>query len=203
MKIKVGTEILRFTRNDLNRFWKWIGQFRNKSEIFINNDWYNCYIHFDFENPNLIRISHPMKVQDGTNRITEILVDGVYKEFEISALKKSIIQILLNQHRINNKYHEMRMHFNERRKSYLAFLTALILSAIYWWINESQNNVAIIGDSNLIQSFFIFLTVSGFISIFYPFTVDKPMDSKEVEIIVKKVLDDEEIRKQIEKRASI
>jgi hypothetical protein len=60
-----------------------------------------------------------------------------------------------------------------------------------------------IGDSNLIQSFFIFLTVSGFISIFYPFTVDKPMDDKEVERIVKKVLDDERIRKQIEKQASI
>jgi hypothetical protein len=48
MKIKVGTETLRFTHNDLNRFWKWIGQFRNKSEIIINNDWYNCSIHFDF-----------------------------------------------------------------------------------------------------------------------------------------------------------
>jgi hypothetical protein len=84
-----------------------------------------------FENPNLIKISHPMKVQDGTNLITEVLVDGVYKEFEISTLKKSIIQLLLNQHHINNKYHDMRKHLRERRKSYLAFLAALILSIIY------------------------------------------------------------------------
>jgi hypothetical protein len=205
MKIKVGTVTLRFTHNRLNRFWKWIGQFRNKSEIFINNDWYNCSIHFDFKNPNLIKISDPMKVQDDTNLITEVLLEGVYKEFEISTLKKSIILLLLNQHRINYKYHEMRRHLKERRKSYLAFLTALVLSSIYWWINESRNNVAMkfLGDSNLIQTLFIFLTISGFISIFYPFTVDKPMDTKEVERIVKKVLDDEKIRKQIEKQASI
>jgi len=52
-----------------------------------------------------------------------------------------------------------------------------------------------IAENNWLQTIIIFLTISSFINIFYPFTIKKQIDEKDIESIAKETIEEERIKK--------
>lgn len=205
MNIQIGKESIKIYRNRNNKFWNPIGQFYNISEIKINNEWYKCGIRFlKKDNKNYVQLFHPMKVDEKTSIIKEVYTEGIFKEIETSKFKVNLLKYLLNEHKINYKSFKIRKRIADRRKTIYAFSCATILSVVYYGLNEMYNNALMnyIANNNWIQTLIIFLTVSSFINIFYPFTLKKEIGKQDIEEITKDTLKQDRINKEIEKRAS-
>jgi hypothetical protein len=205
MKILIGKEKLKITKNDYNRFWNPLGIFHNISEIEIEGKWYKCGTKFiKKDNENIIQITSPMLVDEKTSVIKEFYLEGIYKETGISKLKLNFIKYLLNEHRINYFSFSIRKNISERKNTIYVFLIASVLSTIYYTINELEENslMEYIAENNWLQTIIIFLTISSFINIFYPFTIKKQIDEKDIESITKETIEEQRINKEIEERAS-
>jgi hypothetical protein len=59
-----------------------------------------------------------------------------------------------------------------------------------------------ITENNWLQTIIIFLTISSFINLFYPFTIKKQIDEKDIESITKETIEEERINKEIKERDS-
>jgi hypothetical protein len=205
MKILIGNEKFKITKNNNNRFWNPLGMFYNTSEIEIEGIWYRCGTRFLKKNgKNIIQIISPMLVDEKTSIIKEFYLEGIYKEISVSRLKLYFIKYLLNQHSINHISFNIRKTIYVRRNTVFVFLIAFILSSIYYSINELNNSslMMYIAENNWIQTIIIFLTISSFINIFYPFTLKKQIDKRDIETIAKETLEEERINKEIEKSSS-
>jgi hypothetical protein len=58
-----------------------------------------------------------------------------------------------------------------------------------------------VSENIWIQTVFIFLTISGFISIFYPFTIQKGINEMDVKKISEKAIKEERRKRKANKRA--
>ncbi|MCH3885061.1 hypothetical protein [Tenacibaculum aquimarinum] len=205
MKIKVGKETLRITKNEYNRFWNPLGMFWNVTEVNIENEWYWCGIkYFKKNNDNYIQILNPRIVNKHTSVIEKFHTEGIYKEIKISNFKINLLKYLSNEHKINRFSYKIRKNISERRNTVYVFAIAIILSGIYYTLNELNNNQLLnyIAENNWIQTIIIFLTISSFINIFYPFTLKKQIEKNDIEKISKDVLEEEKQNEEIRKRAS-
>ena len=205
MNIKVGKENLRITKNENNRFWNPFGMFWNVTEVSIENDWYSCGIQYlKKENDNYIQILYPRKVNKYTSQIEKIHTEGLYKEVKISKFKIHLIKYLSNEHKINYFSFRIRKKISERRNTIYVFSIALILSIIYYTFNNLKKNELLnyIAENNWVQTIIIFLAISSFINIFYPFTIKKQIEKKDIEEISKETIEEEKQNKEIRKRAS-
>ena len=139
----------------------------------IESEWYKCGLHFLTKNGKFyIQVSNPMKVDDVTSIIIKVHTQGFYKELEISRLKSNLLKLYLNQHKLNHSSFKIRKTIYQRQNTIYIFIIATILSAIYFIINLINNNslMKYISENNWLQTIIIFITISGFINIFYPFT---------------------------------
>ena len=205
MKIKVGKEYLRITKNEYNRFWNPLGMFWNVTEVNIKNEWYWCGIKYlKKDGNNYIQILNPRIVNKHTSVIEKFHTEGIYKKIKISKLKVHLLKYLSNEHKINHFSYKVRKTISERRNTIYVFTIALILSGIYFILNEFKNNQLLdyIADNNWVQTIIIFLTISSFINIFYPFTLKKQIEKNDIEEISKDVLEEEKQNEEIRKRAS-
>lgn len=144
MVLKVASFKIRTKKNKLNRFWNPIGRFWNPTEILLNNEWYRYGLIFSkVDERYFVKIDHPMKVDESTSRITEILYDGVYAEVEISSIKVHLLKYLQNNHRINHFSYKFRKGLFERKRTFLVFSFALIPSILFYLTNAYQNSVII------------------------------------------------------------
>jgi hypothetical protein len=201
MIINLKDDQLKISKNENNRFWNPIGSFYNISEIYINNKWYKCGVKFQTKNnKQFILISDPIIVDRETSEIKEIVIKGLYKEFEISKFKGNLIKYLLNIHDLNHKSFVFRKQIIDRRRTIIIFSIALIPSIAFFLINRQFDNIIIksIAENTWIQTLFFFLTISGFISIFHPFSIKKEIEKEDIEEIVKDTINkqkqDEKIR---------
>lgn len=205
MKIKVGKVILRLTKNEYNRFWNPLGMIWNITEVNIENEWYWCGINYlKKDNKNYIQILNPRKVNKQTLVIEKFYKEGVYKEIKTTYFMIHLLKYLSNEHRINRFSYKIRKKIYERRNTIYVFAIALILSGIYYTLNELKNNLLLdyIAENNWVQTVIIFLTISSFINIFYPFTLKKQIEENDIEKISKDVLEGEKLNEEIRKRAS-
>ena len=204
MTLNVESFKIRTTKNELNRFWNPIGCFWNTIEILINDEWYKCGARFrKVDGKYFISFNHPMKVDDKTLRITEVFCDGIYVEVETSTIKFHLIKYLQNDHKINHISHRIRTRIFKRKRTILIFSLALILSILFYIINSYQNNIIIhlIAENTWVQSIFFFLTISGFISIFHPFTIRKELNKEDIKNFTREVLKEEEQNEEARRRA--
>jgi hypothetical protein len=204
--MKIQKERIRIPHNPLNSFWNWLGQFQNCPEILIGGQWYRCGIRFiENDGKDYAVISDPMIVDKVTSRILKVYKNGEYLTLPVSSLRKQIITYQMNHHWINDKYNHLRKLIRERRNTIIVFAIATMLSLLYFKANELTENslMTFIGKNNLVQTIIIFLTLSSFINIFYPFTIQKPIGEPEIREIIKRVKEEDERNAQIERMATL
>ncbi len=204
MILHFGEYRIRTIHNENNRFWKPNGFYSNISEIMIDKTWWRCNINFikKVNSEKMIQITHPMKVEHNSSSITKIYTQGVYAEFETSRFKVSLLKFLLNQHEINYSFYKYKSRIFERKNTLLVFFLAISISLTYYYINVFYNNnlMKYVSENIWIQTVFIFLTISGFISIFYPFTIQKGINEKDVQKISENAIKEERRKRKANKR---
>ena len=196
---------LKISRNENNRFWNPRGQFWNITEIIINDEWYKCGLIFIKKNNKYyIQFNHPMIVEEKTNIIKEVFCEDIYKEIEVSKLKFNLIKYLENTHYINRRSYNIRKSIYDRKRTILIFSLALIPSAIFYTINVKYDNIIIhlIADNTWVQTLIFFITISGFINIFHPFSIRKEIDKNDIQNITKETLENEKANEEIKRRAT-
>lgn len=196
---------LKITQNKLNRFWRPIGKFWNITQIKINGEWYNCTLRFiRKDNKYYIQFRHPMKVEKRTNTVTEIICEGLYKEIETSLIKYNLAQYLENTHYINSISYNIRKSIFDKRRAMLIFSLALMPSVLFYLINANYENIIIhlIAENTWVQTFFFFLTISGFISIFHPFSFRKEIGKEDIKKIAKETMKEEKNNEEIKRRST-
>lgn len=188
MKIKVGNELIKITSNRNNLFWKPIGMFLNVSEIKIDNQWYKCSMNFVKQNSlNTIQISYPMIVDEKTSEIKIVHTNGLYKELTVSNFKLNLIKLLLNNHIMNHKIYKFKRIVFERLNTIIIFLLAIVLSAIFYYVNvyTKCNLINFVATNIWCQTIIMFLTISSFINIFFPFSIRRELKEKDINNISK------------------
>ena len=179
MKLRINEGIeLKFTKNKLNKGIRPKGMFQNRSEIMYNSRWYNCSINFKDGN---ILINNLMKVDKNTSAVSEKIPDIVF-EVKIDTFKKNLILYLMNSHKINWKIFNIKKSFYERRKTLFVFSLAITISITYHFLNLISNNQVMNWMSTNVyaHTIIMFLTLSGFINIFFPFTIQKPITENDI-----------------------
>jgi hypothetical protein len=205
MILKLKDVKLRITKNENNHFWKPIGKFWNKTQIKIKGEWYNCTLRFiKIEKKYYIQFHHPMKVEKKTNLINVIICEGLYKEVETSFFKYNLVQYLENTHYLNSISYDVRKSIFERSRMLLIFSLALIPSFLFYLINVNYDNIIIdkIAENTWVQTFFFFLSISSFISIFHPFSIRKQIEKDDIKEIVKENIEEEKQNEDIKHSAS-
>lgn len=205
MKLRISEGIeLRITKNILNKGIRPRGMFQNGSEIFYNSQWYDCSINFK---DGKIIINHLRKVDKKTSAVSGYIPEIVLEE-KIGKFKRNLILYLMNGHKLNWKIFRFKKSIHERRKTLLVFTLAINISIIYHLLNSLSNNQLMNWMSTNVyaHSIIIFLTLSGFINIFFPFTIQKPITEKDIKKIAAEIAEEtikqEEQNKINAKRAS-
>jgi hypothetical protein len=205
MKLNVGNEKVKISHNENNRFWNPFGQFHNIIKIKIGEKWYKCGLtYLKKDNEYFIRFSDPMLVDKKTLIIKEVYIHGIYKEVKVSKFKFNFIQYLENTHRINNLSFKLRKGIFDRKGTIGIFLLAIIPTFIFYIINVKYDNIIIklIADNTWIQTFFFFLTISGFIGIFQPFTIKKELEKEDIINIIRETQEEDKRNEEIRRNAT-
>lgn len=192
MTIKIGNEILRIETVN-HDYWRPNELSKNKSQILIDNDWYECGLNFVKENnKNAVEILDPYLENKSTKEIEKFHSSGIYRRIEISFLKKKMINYLLNRPSIRYRFTYLKNKLSERINVIIIFLIALILSALFFMYNNNNNNNELIDfiSKNLwCQTIIMFLTISSFINIFYPFALRKEINRRDIKDISSETTD--------------
>ncbi|UOK42107.1 MULTISPECIES: hypothetical protein [Flavobacterium] len=87
---------------------------------------------------------------------------------------------------MSKKYYRDKLSFKETvsRKKWTIFVFAIAftISIIFYLVNYYSDNYLIkyISENLWLQTIFMFLTVAGLISIFYPFSIRKELNEKDI-----------------------
>ena len=184
MKIKLKNNIdFKIDKNQNNKGFQPVGMFWNIPKVKHNEIWYNCSIRFE---KNTLIISNLTLHQENGYTIKENLTGDFYFS-EVSKFRKNLILFMYNTHPYNFKLYKFKQTLIARKKTILVFTIAILLSLAYYFANIWSNNSVLIWISNnlLAQTFIIFLTLSGFINIFTPFTIQKELTKDDMEEISK------------------
>lgn len=204
MNISVGKYRIRTIRNENNKFWKDWERYNNSSETLIDGIWWKTSL--DFRNTGhkkLILINWPMLVDKDTNTITQFLHQGVYDEVHVNSFKFFLLRFLMNKHPINDRLHEFKLSVFERKYTIFVFTLAFFLSYLFYIFNIAKGNSLInfIANNIWAQTVIFFITISGFINIFHPFTIKKELSEKEIKRISAEIYKKNEEKKEfLEKR---
>ena len=172
---------IKIKKNPYNKVFLPKGMFWNIPKIKHNNIWYNCSIKFE---GNTLIVSS-LILHHKNSCIVKEHITGEYHREKVSTLKKNLILFLYNTHTINYKIFNFKKELVNRKKTIFIFGLAIILSLSYYFINQYSKNslMTLIANNLLAQTIIIFLTLSGFINIFTPFTIQKEITKKDIEEI--------------------
>jgi hypothetical protein len=200
MKINLKSKIpFKIKKNPYNKTFLPKGLFLNIPKIKHNNTWYECVI--KFEGDTLI-ISRLILHHKNSSIVKEYLTGEFHRE-KVSSLKKNWILFVYNTHPLNYKIFYFKKGLVNRKKTISVFGLAILLSIIYYLINLNFQNSLMnwIANSLFAQAVIIFLTLSGFINIFTPFTIQKEITEKDIANISLKKF--EEKKKEDERNEKI
>lgn|GEM_PF-4722704 len=204
MNISVGKYRIKTKRNDNNKFWKDWGRYNNSSETLIDGIWWQASLDFrKKDNKKFILINWPMLVDKETNIITKFLHQGVYDEVQVNSFKFFILRFLMNKHPINDRLYKFKVTVFERKYTIFVFALAFFLSYVFYIFNNAEGNylISFIANNIWAQTVIFFITISGFINIFHPFTIKKELSEKEIKRISAEIYKKNEEKKEfLEKR---
>lgn len=210
MNFNIGGVKLHISKNPNNRlrFWNAIGMFSNLSKVERNGVWYKCGVDFKQEENRYTITLRDLYLTDENDRVTHH-EKGIYKEFQISSFKKTLIEMLLNRHSINRKWFEFRSTSYKRRNTIYVFSISIFLALFYYFGNEYFNNgwANYIANNSAIQALFILLNIFSIGSIFFPFTIQKQIEQEDIRKIfaeeTQKNFDIEKARRSAQVRSSL
>ena len=182
MKIRLDNNIeFKILQNNNNKGLKPKGMFWNIPKVKHNGEWYNCTIRFD----NNVLIISSLILHEENSCLVLKHIDGDVYRVGVNKFKKHLILYLYNQHAINYKLYSLKKNLFNRRKTILVFTIAILVSMIYYLANIYSHNLILIWISNSLvaQTIIIFLTLSGFINIFTPFTIQKEITENDIKKI--------------------
>ena len=87
---------------------------------------------------------------------------------------------------MSKKCYRNKLSFKEtiskKKWTFIVFTIALTISAIFYFVNYYNNNslMKYISENLWLQTIFMFLTIAGLISIFYPFSIRKELNEKDI-----------------------
>jgi len=204
VNISVGKYRIKTKRNDNNKFWKDWGRYNNSSETLIDGIWWQASLDFrKKDNKKFILINWPMLVDKETNIITKFLHQGVYDEVQVNSFKFFILRFLMNKHPINDRLYKFKVTVFERKYTIFVFALAFFLSYVFYIFNNAEGNylISFIANNIWAQTVIFFITISGFINIFHPFTIKKELSEKEIKRISAEIYKKNEEKKEfLEKR---
>lgn len=182
--------------------WDYSGRFINIPFVKRDETWYHCWLSFiEKDGESLIQIWN-LRLEDENNRITH-LEEGIYKELRISKFNKFRCEYALNNHRLNRLQSKFRDFIKRRRNTIGVFTVAIAIALIYFFGNEYVNGdwAKSIAGNKYIQAVFILLNIFSIGSIFYPFTIQKPLSEKDIKQLCRKEMDEYEKEKKAIERA--
>lgn len=194
----------KIVKNSLNKGFLPKGMFWNIPKVKHNNIWYNCSIRFE---ENTLILSS-LILHKPNSCIVKEHIEGDFYKVKVNKFQKNLILYLYNIHPLNYKLFYFKKNIVERKKTIFVFTIAILISMIYYISNIYFDNRIMIWISNnlLAQTIIIFLTLSGFINIFTPFTIQKEITKKDIEeISSEKIIEQHKIdeeNKIIKDRAS-
>lgn len=211
MKIKLGAVVVDIPKNELNNrsFWNPIGSFLNLPLIERDNQWYRCSLKFIEKEKEVWIQIHDLMIVAEDNTIKYHEQGVIYKEFRIPRYKMHLCNILMNVHPLNNRWFDIRKRIYSRRNTIGVFAFSIMLALIYYFGNEHYENAwaRYIGKNGVIQALFILLNIFSIGSVFFPFTIQKQLNEKDIRDICKEEMveyDKEKIAiKRAEERARI
>jgi magnesium-transporting ATPase (P-type) len=142
-------------------------------------------------------------VDKETNIITKFLHQGVYDEVQVNSFKFFILRFLMNKHPINDRLYKFKVTVFERKYTIFVFALAFFLSYVFYIFNNAEGNylISFIANNIWAQTVIFFITISGFINIFHPFTIKKELSEKEIKRISAEIYKKNEEKKEfLEKR---
>lgn len=169
-----------------------------KSEIKVNNKWVSCDIFV------------PKEDNKRTIKIIDRQYNGNQSELFEPLHVNRFWYLLI---KVYDLLFDIKIWFNKKwdciisiKRQIQLILIAILFACIYFFINLyfEDRLMDLIADSNFIQSILIFLSISSFINIFYPFTLRKEININDVKstnkILIKKEQKKEKRKRQIEQR---
>lgn len=206
MKIKLENVDIVISENPNN--WEHpAGRYQNIPFVKRDETWYHCGLSFfEKDGHSWIRISN-LNLQKENNTITH-MEQGVYKELPISKFNKFRCQYAMNNHSLNRLQHNFKTFLKRRKNSIGVFAVSIGLALVYYFGNETSNGAwaDYIAKNNYIQTLFILLNLFSIGSVFYPFTIQKPLSEKSIRELcqeeAKKYDEEKERNREIEQRAT-
>ena len=152
--------------------------FNNIPRVKRNGVWQWCTVRFVGNN---IQIQNVHKVEHKTSRMSDML-EGIYHEEPISNFKKNLLLFAMNNHKINYKIFNIKKKLYDRQRTIWVFALAISISLAYFFTNAYFNNALMdwMNKNSYAHTFIMFLTLAGFINIFFPFTIQKPITQKDI-----------------------
>jgi hypothetical protein len=209
MTIRVGTLILKFTKNEnaYESFWNPGPAMYNKTFVKFEDNWLECFIKFsNREGQNYIQVDNLTSVL--TSRGIEPREKLVSTEVPVSRIIMNILEYLQGVHPTIVASRKLRDTLYARRKTVLVFLGSICLSLIYYIGNKATGSAwgQYIGNSNVIQSMFLLLNIFTLGSVFFPFTIRKELSKKDIQEMIKKEIEihdnDKGYRKEVKRRTN-
>lgn len=200
MKLKLdNTTIIRTEKNDSNKGLFPIGMFHNSIYLWHKGEEYYFYPKFTNDS---IKISDLFQSNE-SNSITKH-IKNYDREFRLSKFKINLLKYLLNQHKLNYKFFDLKRNIYDRRKTIFSFGVAGIGGVLYFVVNFFNENILmkLISSNLYVQSFIFFMTIIGIMKIYRPFAIKKGFSDKDAEEIYEKKKKDDDDRKRSEEMAS-
>lgn len=185
MKLKLKTGIkIKIDKNESNREISPIGMFTNIPYVLHKGEWFSCSMSIIDDK---IKIHSLHKTDPITSTMTDLQKDVEYI-IPVGKFKKELIIFLLNKHLMNRRIYNIKKWYKRYKKKVWVFTTTFLFVLSYYFINFVTNNylMNLIATNLLAQTIFIFLTLSGLINIFFPFTIRDEISEKDAITIVDK-----------------
>jgi len=149
----------------------------------------------------VLEINPSGTIKDGVSNLGVIPQVGYFKRLKLSRINQARIGLL-------NIFFSLKISLLKFLDRLLPIQTNLILigsaiciAVIYFFINYFCNDLLqkLIAESNIAQSFIVFLSVSSIINMFHPFTFRKELSESDVDFIAKRENDKTQKAKDFEK----
>ena len=99
---------------------------------------------------------------------------------------------------MNYKIYKLKKIVFERLNTIIIFLIAIVLSATFYYVNiyTNFNLINFVATNIWCQTIIMFLTISSFINIFFPFSIRRELKEKDITNISKETYKKEKVEKE-------
>jgi hypothetical protein len=204
VKLKIGGYSILFTYildvyryNTFDKYESPVIRFSSQNKIKINGKWEDYIVYLMHKKkPYYIEVN-AKRWKGVHSNLGPVEENGHFTNLKIRGYQVRLIKLyhLFSILRANITKIKIQLRINKYRL--LVILSAVLISSLYYLINIYFDNYLkdILDKSIGVQSLIIFLTISSFINIFYPFTIRREVNIRDVKTLSDK-MSREAIRKE-------